>query len=274
MVNVIKANGDKEIFSEEKLVDSIKRAGISQDIQPLVIKHIKERLHEDVTTAEINRHIGEFLEQSGIPYQKTRYILKQAIMDLGPTGYPFEDFVAKILEFEGYKTKTRTIVQGKCISHEIDIIAERNTVIPTRALIEAKFHNQMGIKTNVHVPMYTKSRFEDVKEKNEFSEVWVITNTKATSDAIAFCSCVGMKIITWSYPEKESLRDLIEKYKLFPVTALSTLTIAQKQKFLQGQIVLCHQIQNDHRLLDSLEIADNKKTEVIQEIDYICGNTV
>src|SRR5207245_2048481 len=136
---------------------------------------------------------------------------------LGPTGYPFEDYIAKIFQRQGYTTLIRQILPGNCVSHEIDVIAEKNTVIPTKIMIEAKFHNQVGMRTNVHVPLYTKSRFEDIKIKHNFSEVWLVTNTKATVDAIAYASCVGMKIMTWSYPEGESLRDLVEKFHMFPI---------------------------------------------------------
>jgi Holliday junction resolvase-like predicted endonuclease len=190
-------------------------------------------------------------------------------MELGPTGYPFEDFIAKILEADGYKTKTRTIVQGKCISHEIDVIAEKNTVIPTKILVEAKFHNQMGIRTNVHVPMYTKSRFEDIKEKNGFSEVWLATNTKATQDAIAYANCVGMKIITWGYPENRSLRDLIEKYRLYPITALTTLSKENKQKLLEKGIVTCNEIDKNSMIFHEVGISNEDLHKIKKEVEFI-----
>ncbi len=271
MVNIIKANGDKEQFSEEKLMNSIKRAGIPESLRSLVLNHVKEKLHENITTEEIYKHIGEFLGKSEEPYQKTRYMLKQAIMDLGPTGYPFEDFVAKILEHEGYKTKTRTILQGKCINHEIDVIAEKNTVIPTKILVEAKFHNQMGIRTNVHVPMYTKSRYEDVKEKNGFTEVWLITNTKATVDAIAYAACVGMKIITWGYPDNESLRELIEKHKLHPITALFSLSNSNKQTLLSKGIVLCEDLNKNQEKINLLGLSSEEKKSLLEELSFICS---
>ena len=47
-------------------------------------------------------------------------------MKLGPTGYPFEDFIAKLLQADGYETKVRQILKGECITHEIDVIAEKN----------------------------------------------------------------------------------------------------------------------------------------------------
>jgi len=270
MFHILKANGRQEVFSEEKLLHSIRRAGIPANLYPQVITHVKERLHEDISTGEIYRHIVEFLEKSPQPYTKSRYSLKQAIMDLGPTGYPFEDYVGKILQMLEYSTKTRQILMGKCVTHEIDVIAEKNTGMQTKIMIEAKFHNAVGMPTNVHVPLYTKSRFEDLKEKHGFTQVWVITNTKATIDAIAYAGCAGMRIISWSYPEGESLRDLVEKFQLFPITAITTVSTAQKQQLLSFGTVLCKDICENHGLLDVLGLTEEKKKEVMSEVEFIC----
>lgn len=270
MIQVKKLTGDLEPFSEDKVIASIKRIGIPQEQQQEVLNHVRSIIFDGISTTEIHNHIAEFLEKSQQPYLKTKYSLREAIMNLGPTGYPFEDYISKILDELGYTTQTRTIVQGKCITHEIDVIAEKNTVIPSKVLLEAKFHNQMGIRTTVHVPMYTKARFDDCKEKNAFTEVWLVTNTKATTEAIAYAHCVGMKIISWSYPEGEGLRDLVEKFHLYPITALTTLSLTQKQKLLGDNIVLCRDICNNHELLDRLALSAKDKEKVIKEIEFLC----
>jgi hypothetical protein len=140
-------------------------------------------------------------------------------------------------------------------------------------MIEAKFHNTIGIRTNVHVPMYTKARFDDIKEKHTFSDVWLITNTKATVDAVAYAGCVGMRIITWSYPDGESLRDWVEKFHLFPITALTTLATVQKQQLLTNGVVLCKDICAHHELLNELDLPSDKKIQVIKEAEFVCQTT-
>src|SRR5664279_1416804 len=125
MFTVIKADGKKEPFSEEKVINSIRRARIPKPIQSEVLIHVKSKLYEGISTSEIYQHILEFLDNSAHPYSKSSYSLKEAIMMLGPTGYPFEDFVAKILQAFGYTTKVRQILNGKCVTHEIDVIAEK-----------------------------------------------------------------------------------------------------------------------------------------------------
>lgn len=270
MIQVKKLTGDVEPFSEDKVIASIRRIGIPQDQQQKVLDHVKSIIFEGISTTEIHNHIAEFLEKSSQPYLKTRYSLREAIMNLGPSGYPFEDYVSKILNELGYATQTRTIIQGKCITHEIDVIAEKNTVVPTKILLEAKFHNQMGIRTTVHVPMYTKARFDDCKDKNGFTEVWLVTNTKATTEAIAYAHCVGMKVISWSFPDGEGLRDLVGKFHLYPITALTTLSLSQKQKLLENNIVLCRDVCNNHELLSILTLSEQDKQNVIKEIEFLC----
>src|SRR3989344_4923620 len=161
MVNVVKASGQKEPFSEIKVRNSIRRAGIPKDLQEEVLTHVKTKIYENIHTSEIYKHITEFLEASPQPFNKTKYTLKQAIMDLGPTGYPFEDYVAEILKSEGYQTHVRQILEGQCVSHEVDIIAQKDD---KKILIEAKFHNSPGTRSDVHVSLYTKARFDDLKD--------------------------------------------------------------------------------------------------------------
>src|SRR5258708_21249846 len=135
MLSVIKANGQKEPFNEEKVVNSIKRARIPESLQPEVLAHVKSKAYDGITTSEIYHYIVEFLGQSSHPYIKSSYSLKGSIMLLGPTGYPFEDFVAKVLQEKNYKTEVRQILSGKCVSHEIDVIANKDG---KSIMIEAK----------------------------------------------------------------------------------------------------------------------------------------
>jgi Holliday junction resolvase-like predicted endonuclease len=266
MVNVIKATGEREQFSEDKVKTSIQRAGIPKDLQPQVVEHVKGKLYENIPTSEIYHHITEFLEKTPT-YEIAKYSLKQAIMGLGPTGYPFEDFVAEILKMEGFTTKTRSLLSGKCVNHEIDVLAQKEN---ERIMVEAKFHNEPGIRTDVHVALYTKARFDDIKDKYNLSQAWIVTNTKVTSDALAYALCENVRIISWSYPEKGGLRELIEKYNLHPMTVLTTLSSNQKQQLLENHIVLCKEIMEQPSVLDLIGIPENNKKAVLTEIKAVC----
>lgn len=267
MVTVIKANGDKVPFDEEKVRRSIQRSGIPLGLQDKVLNHIKEKLYENIRTGEIYHHITEFLEKSDTPYAKSRYTLKESIMMLGPSGYPFEDYVAEVLENHGYTTLVRQILQGNCVTHEIDITATKDG---KKSMIEAKFHNNPGTRTEVHVALYTKSRFEDIAKKNSFDDAWIVTNTKVTSDAITLSECSGMKILSWSYPEIGSLRDMIEEARLHPITSLTTLSHTNQQYLLNAHIIMCKDIATNPSVIDILSLTKDERKNVIDEVNYIC----
>jgi Holliday junction resolvase-like predicted endonuclease len=267
MTNVIKANGSVEEYNEAKVLHSIKRAGIPEVLHQDVVNHINSKIYDNIPTKEIYGHVINFLGNSEYPYARSSYSLKQAIIDLGPTGYPFEDFVSEILISLGYSTEVRQILKGNCVTHEIDIIAKKDSVT---AMVEAKFHNSVGIRTDVHIPMYTKARFDDIREKYQLTEAWVITNTKATTDAVAYAECVGMKTISWSYPDGKSLRDLIEQAGLHPITILTTLTQGQKVKLLEDHIVRCKVIHENPDTLNILSLSQEEKAKVINEVNFVC----
>ncbi|HWY79816.1 MAG TPA: ATP cone domain-containing protein [Candidatus Sulfotelmatobacter sp.] len=269
MIHVLKADRTREPFSEQKVMDSIRRARIPHSLRGEVLTHVKSKLYDGISTQEIYQHILEFLSTSPKPYIKTRYSLKEAIMQLGPTGYPFEDFISKLLEAQGYATRVRQILRGRCISHEIDVIAEKEG---RTAMIEAKFHNSPGVRSEVHVALYTQARFEDIKVRNQIDEAWLVTNTKTTVDANTFSHCTGMRVLSWDYPEGEGLRDLIEQSQLHPITMLTMLAQSQKMTLLENHIVLCKDILNKPELLDILYLSRQDREKLIAEIATVCAD--
>ncbi len=271
MLQVLKANGKKEDFSEEKVISSIRRARIPESLQNQVLTHIRSIAYDGIPTVEIYQSILKFLGKSEHPYSKARYSLKEAIMLLGPTGYPFEDFIAKILQALGYETKVRQIIMGKCVSHEIDVIAKKDN---KTYMIEAKFHNNIGIRSEVHVALYTQARFNDIREKNMLDEAWLVTNTKTTTDANTYALCSGLKVISWSFPENESLRDLIEKTRLHPITVLSSLSHSSKITLLNNHFVMCKDIHENPHILDILPLSNEEKKKTLAEVAFICNNEI
>lgn len=269
MAIVIKASGEKEDFKEEKILTSIKYAGVPESLQYQLLNYIKNNTNGNTTTEKIYRLINEFLEKSPYPYLKAKYSLKQAIMDFGPTGFPFEDFVAKILKEKGYTTKVRVILQGSCVSHEVDVLAEKGE---EKIMVEAKFHNYPGVKTDIHVALYTKARFDDLKEKHKLTKSWLVTNTKTTLDAMTYGYCVGMNIIDWRHPNGQGLADLVENTKLHPLTSLTTLSQSQKKILLDNHIVLCKDLCENLNALDILSLSSKDKEAVFNEAQFVCNH--
>ena len=274
-VIVIKASGEREPFSEKKVRRSIRRARIPKKLENQVVKHVEEILYDGIPTHEIYKHIREFLGKSSAPYTKGIYGLKQAIMQLGPSGFPFEKFVARVLEHHGYHTQTNVITSGKCVEHEIDVVAEKQQ---RRYMLECKFHNSPGARSDVKVALYIQARFEDITATTEnqpnqtqvFHQPWLVTNTKFTTEAIAYGDCVGMKVIGWSHPQTGDLQSLIQSVGLFPITCLTTLTNEQIKQLLESEIVLLKELVSDDKALLNLGISRETLDTVRDEASLIC----
>ena len=269
MINVVKADGSQEPFSEEKVSNSIKRAGVPEDLQAEVLKQIKAKLYDNIPTYDIYGFITDALANSKEPFSKSRYSLKQSIMLLGPTGYPFEDFMGRIFTEHGFTVQTRQVLHGRCVDHEVDVIAEKEG---KKILVEAKFHNNPGTRSDVHVALYVRSRFEDLKDRYKFDEAWIATNTKTTTDADTYSTCSGMHVISWNSPQEGSLRDMIEEKNLHPITMLTTLTNQQKAQLLANHIIMCKDLVDNKKNLQVLSLTKEETAQVVSESEYICNN--
>jgi hypothetical protein len=268
MVNVVKADGTLEPFSEDKLIASIKRAGIPESLNPQILDQVKKHLYEGIPTYEIYKYIEQYFGTSNEYTSKSKYSLKRALMELGPTGFPFEVFVAQILQAQGYKTEVGQTLLGKCVNHEVDVIATKGD---EKLMVECKFHNRPGTRSDLHVALYTKARFDDLKDRHGFTKGVLATNTKITLDALAYSDCEKLGVLSWSYPEGDSLRDLIEKYKIYPVTQLAFLSLAHKQELLAKDIVLISQLCKNPNILDEISIPKDKRDEVVNHALEVCS---
>ncbi len=272
-VIIEKHSGEKEHFDPQKLHDSLQRAGASNAIIKKVENAIAPHLEDGITTKEIYRRAFQQLRKL---QRRTaaRYSLKRAIMELGPSGYPFEHFVGELLRHMGYTIEVGQMVQGQCIKHEVDVVAHNNH---QQFVVECKYYNSQGKYCNVRVPLYIHSRFNDIEkrwkstpslEKRSFHG-WIFTNTRFTGDAMDYARCVGLRMVSWDYPRNESLKDMIETTGLFPVTVLTLLNRKQKQTLLEKDIVLCRQLRDKSGLLDQLGLTDPKKRKVLEEINNL-----
>lgn len=271
---VTKASGEKVPISWKKLELSLRRSGADDSIIEEVKEKLKSRLHDGISTRKIYQHAFNILRKTSKSFA-ARYKLKQAIMELGPSGYPFEKFISEILKFQGFSVQVGVIVEGNCVNHEIDVIAEKGE---KHFMVECKFHNQPGIKSDVKIPLYIYARFLDVEKKwktiaghgVKFHQGWLVTNTRFTNDAIQYGTCAGLHLLGWDYPQKNSLNELIDASGLHPITSMTTLTKAEKQQLLEMKIVLCKELCQKPELLDSVGIPPPRKQRILQEGHELC----
>ncbi|MFH1307277.1 MAG: ATP cone domain-containing protein [archaeon] len=233
-IYIIKANGEKAAFSPDKIYHTAIRAGASPGFADEVVSKVRKKVRNGMSTRAILKLTLFYLKEN--PVVAERYTLKQAIMNLGPHGYFFERFFARLLENHGYKTRVGKVMQGKCVTQEVDISA----VNKLRYMIECKYHNSPGIYTDIKEAMYTYARFLDLKK--HFDRAWLATNTKMSHHAKQYCNCMEIKITSWNYPHEENLQTLIMKKNLYPITILRALSRFEREKLSRTGILLVKDI--------------------------------
>lgn len=271
---VIKVSGEKELFSDLKLRRSLEKSKAPSGVIEKILDQIKNEMKDGIKTSDIYRYAFSLLRKRDRSIAG-RYALKRAIMEIGPSGHPFEKLVGEFLKMKGFTAKVGETVQGVCVSHEIDVVAQKGD---RHIMVECKFHNQPDTKSDVKVALYVQARFEDIQKQwqkqpdhgRKFHEVWLVTNTKLTSDAIQYASCAGIKAIGWSYPPNGSLQNLIESTGLHPLTCLTTLSSVHKRMLLDRGLVLCKEISENKIFLRELGLDESKMKQVEQEIDNLC----
>ena len=271
-IQVIKGNGEKVLFDPEKLKQALSLSGAEIEEQENIIRQIASKLYDGISTRKIYQMAFDLLKKESLKIAG-RYSLKNAIIEMGPTGYPFEVFVGKIFETMGYEVETGVIAQGKCIQHEVDVIARKPGEM---IMIECKFHMDSSANSGVQVPLYVQSRYLDVRSvweeqygKNIRYRGGVVTNSRFSDDAMNYGKCAGLLLISWNYPADTGLKYWIDKNKLHPVTCLISLTKKEKQYLLEKEIVLCNQLNENLNVLRDMGLTENQIKKIIREAENL-----
>jgi len=269
---VRKSSGERAKFSATKLRSSLAKSGASEKLIEQILNKVRDELYQGISTGEIYNRAFALLKKEKSVFA-SKYKLKKAIYELGPTGFPFEDFVAAIFKYSGYEVVTGVTKRGKCVSHEVDVIAQKKDHI---IMVECKFHSDASKKCDVKIPLYIRSRYNDIlaneNEPKTIKEGWVATNTRFTADAIQYGNCSGLFLLGWDYPEKDALKDRIDRLGLYPITVLTVLTKREKEYLINRNIVLCRQLADESFFLDYLDISDTRKQKILKEVSHLCAN--
>jgi len=276
-MKIVKHSGYIVDYSPFKLRQSLLKSGASNQEVETILNTIEGQIYEGISTKQIYRMAFKLLKK-GSHSQAARYNLKEAIRLLGPAGFFFEKYIARIFASENYQTLTNFILQGKCVSHEIDVLIKKDNAI---AMVECKFHIGKDVNSDVKVPMYILSRFNDLKDKKHtiytrndiLSKCWIVTNNRFTTDAIAFAKCSKLNLLSWNYPETDNLKTKNDTNHLYPVTCLTTLSLAEKDKLLVLDVILVKEIVNNSDCLERIGLSTNRIKNVLKEaselVEYI-----
>ena len=273
-MKIIKHSGDIVEYNPDKLKKSLLKSGASKDVVEHILQTIQKEVYEGISTKHIYKMAFGLLKKASSSHA-ARYNLREAIRLLGPAGFFFEKYIARLFSAEHYETKTNLILQGKCVSHEIDVLIKKNNSL---AMVECKFHAGREAASDVKVPMYILSRFNDLKEKKHnvfdshqnISKCWIVTNNRFTTDAITFAKCSGLDLLSWDFPKDNNLKAKNDNNYLYPVTSLTTLSLAEKDKLLILDVILVKEIINNSECLERIGLSPTRIKNVMREASELC----
>jgi hypothetical protein len=268
---ITKADGTQQRFDPAKLEHSLQSVGASSTMRAKIVAHVLKELHPGMMSEDIYQHAFSILKREEALPIAARYSIKRAVFALGPSGFPFEQFLAEVFRAHGWHAQTGLTLTGRCVTHEVDVLLEKNN---ERIGIEAKFHNDPGGKTEIKDALYVFARYEDLKKAPEASsrvkEGWLVTNTRFTQNVIRYAQCSNLTLIGWDYPRTRGLLNLITEAHVHPLTCLTTLSDGEKRRLLDKRIVLCKSIQVPH-LLQEHGVRPDKIPDVMHEAKLLCS---
>lgn len=262
-ISVRKSQRNREPFSAEKLRISLRRAGASRQAINEVMEQIRPQLRDGISTTAIQRMAGRLLKRRSRKAAVT-YSLKRALLQLGPSGFPFEQFCGRLFEAMGYKVEYNQTLAGRCVTHEVDIVARRNG---KTLFAECKFHNRAGYRNDVKMPLYIKARSMDLQhtEQGAHDQFWLLSNTMFSEDALTYADCVGLILAGHNTDHYPLTRDLINQHGLHPITCLSRLKQAHKRALIDADVLLCREVIEQPGVLTPLNISDRETDIVLRE---------
>ena len=267
---IVKRNGVVVDFDRTILERSLSRAGASRDLAHSIARSIEDSVKDGDSTNVIYKRAFEMLYEQARRIA-LRYSLKKALFSLGPTGFPFEKFVAELFRRKGYATQTNVHLQGGCISHEVDVLA----IGSERIAMEAKFHNDMHTRSDVKSVLYVKARFDDLMgrsgslfsfRKGSVDKCILVTNTKFTKNAMSYAKCVGVTLLGWGYPFRSNLQTYIQDVDAHPVTCLPSLSPSLMRDLFTEGVVTCKGLLERDDVLQALPNTDT----IVSEAKMLC----
>lgn len=272
IIIVKKNSGELEPFEMRKLEMSLKNSGATNQEIKTIIKSIYPIIYEGISSDVIYSK-AYFLLKKLNNISASKYSLKRAIFDLGPTGYPFEKLIGALLRQKGYTTEVSVILQGISVSHEIDVLAEKDG---NTYAIECKFHSSPKTVCDVKVPLYINSRFLDVQKKwnssgktTHLKQGWLVTNTRFTKDAINYAKSVDLTLFSWDYPKNNGISKNIDEFGLYPITVLTSLKKNKKLELIKNNIILVKEIIENPEILKDLNFTYQETLTIIEEAEKL-----
>ena len=280
MVTIQKSNGITEPLDIEKTKRSCMRAGATEEMAKEITSIVVSKLKDGDTTTKIKKLIYDELHKREDTLAH-RYDLKYALSRLDPTTSQFEKYITRLFSYFGYEThhSPRPKPMGCCSDHEIDVFLKNSEGVK---FIECKHHYQYYRYTGLDVPMRVWARLSDLQDgfrkgrRNsfDFSEAWVVTNTKLSEHAIRYSKCKKMPFFAWNQPKDKGLNYYIEKVKAYPLTIVPLTDYDRVKLASQNIIDVKDFISADPAKLSNAGISKTKSEKISRFISKLVESPV
>ena len=228
---IIKANGEKEEFEKEKIIRTLSRSDVERNKAEEIAKEIEKNVSEGDTTRYIYKLILKELDKLE-PISSFVYKLREAISKID--SLKFELYIKQVLEANGYTCIWNKVINGDCITHQIDIIAEKDFIYFVECKHHLNHHKMFGLGGVLEI----QARLEDLKDgykkgKNKFNfkQAWLINNAKISNHAKRYAKAKNIKLTGWRFGGDESLEWLVQKKKIYPISVLKIDENSKKRLF-------------------------------------------
>lgn len=268
MIQVKKSAGHMQTYDEEKLINSLTYTGATEEQIQEILKEVNKKMYEGIPTRKIFSLAFKKLRQISRPLS-AYYGTKRALSELGPDGFLFEKFIARLYEKLGYKAINNIVVEGQCVEHEVDVVAENEH---EKLLVECKFHASNDRRNDLKAALYIKARSLDIMDGpkgDDYDEFWLVSNTSFSDDAIRYATCAGLRLWGANFPPQNTLQDVVRDIKMDPITCLSSLRKTEKRMLLDSEILITEDIQNNPQVLTDIGLSSYRVDRVINEINKL-----
>ncbi|MBY0415733.1 MAG: restriction endonuclease [Bdellovibrionales bacterium] len=252
----------------KKFQRSLLHAGLEPKYRKEIGNEVIKHVYPGIKTKEIYNHAIKLIKKSS-SLAAIKYSLKKSILQLGPTGFVFEKFVARYFEALGFKTFVGIVLQGEFVRHEVDVVAYKNNF---QIYVECKFHNVMTTKNDIKTALYVKARWDDLKNGPDgkyLKNFYIASNTSFTSDAITYAKGCGLMLLGVNSPEEVSFLDLIVKHQLYPITSLRRLKKIYCIELINRNLLLCSDLLKSKKILLKIGMSEEEIKNIFRDINRL-----
>ncbi|MEM4497271.1 MAG: restriction endonuclease [Nitrososphaerota archaeon] len=244
MIRVRKADGRLEPYDGSKIMRTALYLGLDREDAERIEREVLEKAYDGIPTSEILAMIRDLAEEIRPELSQARDI-REAISAMRPKP-DFEDYARIVLREAGYLVEPGRLLEGRCVSHEIDGIAFKGDEV---FVVEVKHHFNQHAYTSLGTVLELWAALEDLREGYRlgfhpyaFTSAILVCNTKISQHAEQYARCKGIMYMGWRYPRAFALSDIVSSKKIYPITMIKSLSAEAVAKLGDRGIVTLNQL--------------------------------